>query len=159
MAGKMATGKAENKEGATIKKRRTRVESLVRMISSEAGMTEIEIVKQGIDAPLVKAFLSRNLTDSGFLAEFTGIPRSTIHKRLQSAARFTPGESDRIMTSFRIVDLATRLFEGDREGAMRWLDTPHRLLNGETPRERAQTSSGAAQIERLIGRIEHGNAA
>ena len=52
--------------------------------------------------------------------------------------------------------LVLELFEGDAEGARRWLRTPQRGLGGAVPLELASTEIGARLVENLIGQLEHG---
>jgi uncharacterized protein (DUF2384 family) len=45
---------------------------------------------------------------------------------------------------------------GTREHALKWLETPQRGLGGAVPLEHARTVAGLAEVEELLGRIEHG---
>lgn len=56
----------------------------------------------------------------------------------------------------RLLSLATDMFHGNRDEALRWLESPAYAFKGETPLEHAKTESGAREVETLIGRIEHG---
>ncbi|RBP30719.1 putative toxin-antitoxin system antitoxin component (TIGR02293 family) [Marinobacter pelagius] len=56
----------------------------------------------------------------------------------------------------KLASLAKDMFHGDDEGARRWLKSPARQFNGESPVEHAQTEQGAREVEALIGRIRHG---
>ncbi len=135
------------------------------MVTRASHMTAAQVAVEGVPAAVIAGVVTKSgiVRDdrkrARWISHHSGIPYSTVQKRLKEQANFQPTEADRIMTSFRITDLATSLFNGNREEAIRWLDQPHRLLNGDTPIERAQTSVGAAQVEKLIHRIEHGNAA
>ena len=51
---------------------------------------------------------------------------------------------------------ALQLFEGDSEQARRWLSQPARALGGVSPLAYLDTEAGAAEVRRLIGRLEHG---
>jgi putative toxin-antitoxin system antitoxin component (TIGR02293 family) len=51
---------------------------------------------------------------------------------------------------------AVELFEGDRNAASEWMSSPLQALGGATPNEVVKTELGAHEIEKLIGRIEHG---
>jgi putative toxin-antitoxin system antitoxin component (TIGR02293 family) len=48
------------------------------------------------------------------------------------------------------------LFEGDRDVATEWLTTAQPALGGAVPLDLARTEVGAREIERLVGRLEHG---
>ena len=56
----------------------------------------------------------------------------------------------------RILELAVKLFEGNRDRARQWLCTPARALSGDTPLDRSLTQAGAMEVEKLILRLEHG---
>lgn len=89
------------------------------------------------------------------LARWIGVPLRTLSRR-QRQGRLQPDESDRLLRAWRLFDLAVALFEGDRAAARRWLQGPQPGLGGETPLEFATTEIGAREVERLIGRLEHG---
>ena len=68
----------------------------------------------------------------------------------------TSGESDRLLRTARLFRLAVDLFDGDRQAARQWLQTPKRALGGATPLDHAATEVGAREVEDLVGRAEHG---
>ena len=45
---------------------------------------------------------------------------------------------------------------GSREHTMKWLESPQRGIGGAVPLEHARTATGLAEVEQLLGRIEHG---
>lgn len=51
---------------------------------------------------------------------------------------------------------ALALWDGDEGAARRFLDRPHPLLEGRTPKEVAGTPEGAARVVGLIGRADAG---
>lgn len=89
------------------------------------------------------------------LANITQIKYRTLSRR-KEAGRLEPDESDRLLRLTRIFGRALELFEGSEEAARRWLSKPQRALGGATPLEMAKTEIGALEVERLIGRLEHG---
>ncbi|MEM7307165.1 MAG: antitoxin Xre/MbcA/ParS toxin-binding domain-containing protein [Planctomycetota bacterium] len=91
----------------------------------------------------------------GELAELVQIPPRTMARR-RGEGRLHPDESDRVLRAARILGRASELFEGDLEAARRWLGTPNPALGGRTPLSYARTEIGSREVERLIGRIEHG---
>jgi putative toxin-antitoxin system antitoxin component (TIGR02293 family) len=64
--------------------------------------------------------------------------------------------SDHRLRASRVFAKALELFDGDRDAALRWMQTPLPALGGETPIHIARTELGARQAENLVGRIEHG---
>jgi putative toxin-antitoxin system antitoxin component (TIGR02293 family) len=89
------------------------------------------------------------------ISRFVNIPQRTLTRR-QSEGRLQPDESDRVWRACRIYGQVIGLFEGDAAAARTWLLTPQRGLGGEAPLDFAATEVGAREVERLIGRLEHG---
>jgi len=89
------------------------------------------------------------------LAEFVSVPVRTLARR-ERLGRLLPDESDRLLRGVRLIDLATRLFDGDKAEARAWMKRPRRALGGDSPLQFATTDAGAREIERLIGQLEHG---
>ncbi len=73
-----------------------------------------------------------------------GLPRSILLTMMKAAQR-----------QAKVIARAEDLFES-KANAARWLKSPLRLLGGKTPLEMTETSSGAREVEQLLGRIEHG---
>ncbi|HEX8139703.1 MAG TPA: antitoxin Xre/MbcA/ParS toxin-binding domain-containing protein [Pyrinomonadaceae bacterium] len=89
------------------------------------------------------------------IAELTQIRSRTLHRRKEEG-RLQPDESDRLLRAARLFGRAIELFEGDDDAARHWLSAPQRALGGAVPLSLARTELGALEIERLIGRLEHG---
>jgi putative toxin-antitoxin system antitoxin component (TIGR02293 family) len=83
------------------------------------------------------------------------IPRRTMTRRKREG-RFLPDESDRLLRASRLFGKALELFEGDRDAATEWLTTAQPALGGSVPLDLAKSEVGALEVERLIGRLEHG---
>jgi putative toxin-antitoxin system antitoxin component (TIGR02293 family) len=100
--------------------------------------------------------LGRNLDLSmKDLAELAQIRLRTLHRRKEEG-RLQPDESDRLLRVSRVFARAIELFEGDARAARHWLSAPQRALGGATPLSLAKTELGALEVQRLIGRLEHG---
>src|SRR5882672_1998793 len=83
------------------------------------------------------------------------IPRRTLTRRKREG-RFLPDESDRLLRASRLFGKTLELFEGDREAATEWLTTAQPALGGAIPFDLARSEVGGGEVERLIGRLEHG---
>jgi putative toxin-antitoxin system antitoxin component (TIGR02293 family) len=92
------------------------------------------------------------LTD---IASIIGLPPRTLARR-KSSGRLSSDESEKLLRLSAIFEQAVELFEGDRSGALKWLTTPKRALENETPLAYSRTELGAREVEDLIGRLEHG---
>ena len=64
-------------------------------------------------------------------------------------------ESERGCWVARITNRANEVFE-DSEIAKRWVNEPLMYFQGKTALEYADTEKGCIEVERLLGRIEHG---
>ncbi len=103
--------------------------------------------------------LERVRRETGFpmelLAVSVGISSRTLSRR-RKEKKLSPSESDRLVSVSRLLTLAVRLFENDKEKAFRWFRNPNRALGNLTPLEMAATETGSREVEDLIGRLEHG---
>lgn len=82
------------------------------------------------------------------------VSKQTFQRRLKSGV-LNEAESDRVVRYAQLLALASDLFEDGKAGAQ-WLKTPAPALGNETPLDHATTEMGARNVERLIGRLEHG---
>ena len=89
------------------------------------------------------------------VGSIVNINEKTLERRLKAHARLKPDESERVARLMRIISLATSAFESE-EHAREWLKRPLRALGGQTPLQVAATEPGAREVERVLGRIEHG---
>jgi putative toxin-antitoxin system antitoxin component (TIGR02293 family) len=76
--------------------------------------------------------------------------------RRKKSGRFSPEESERLLRISRLAEQARALFDGDRDDAREWLQTPIPALGNKKPLDLARTEPGGREVEDLIARIEHG---
>jgi putative toxin-antitoxin system antitoxin component (TIGR02293 family) len=115
----------------------------------------IREVMRGFSYRSLIAFESNSGLGLQTLADIIGIPERTLARR-KASGRLAPEESERLLRLSSIFEKAVELFEGDVSGAVNWLTTPKRPLEGQTPLQYARTEIGAREVENLIGRLEHG---
>jgi putative toxin-antitoxin system antitoxin component (TIGR02293 family) len=89
------------------------------------------------------------------VGSIVNINEKTLERRLKAHARLKPDESERVARLMRIISLATSVLESEGR-AREWLKRPLRELGGQTPLQVAATEPGAREVERVLGRIEHG---
>jgi putative toxin-antitoxin system antitoxin component (TIGR02293 family) len=89
------------------------------------------------------------------LADIIGIPERTLARR-KTSGRLSPDESERLLRISRVFGMALDLFEGDREATLKWLTSPRKVLDHQTPLVYSRTELGAREVENLIGRLEDG---
>lgn len=95
------------------------------------------------------AFSAREIADVIRLSDRTWARR-------KEAGKLQPEESDRLLRASRVFGRALELFEGDPDAARQWLLDPQPLLGNAIPLDLAATDVGAIEVERVIGRLEHG---
>ena len=100
----------------------------------------------------VAAFLGLRPAKIGSLVN---INEKTLERRLKAHARLKPDESERVARLMRIISLAASVLESEAH-AREWLNRPLRELGGRTPLQMTATEPGAREVERVLGRIEHG---
>lgn len=83
------------------------------------------------------------------------INEKTLERRLKARARLKPDESERVARLMRIISLSTSVLESEAS-AREWLMHPLRELGGRTPLQMVATEPGAREVERVLGRLEHG---
>lgn len=74
-------------------------------------------------------------------------------RRRRQEGNLSPEESIHLVRLARIVQLALWVYE-DEDRAVRWLTTPKRMLDGETPLEYSDTEPGAEEVTRMLYAIE-----
>jgi putative toxin-antitoxin system antitoxin component (TIGR02293 family) len=112
-------------------------------------------VKRGLPYRAFERLLNNTAIPSEDALVLVNIRQRTLTRRKQEG-RFHQDESDRLVRASRIFGRALSLFEGDRDAARHWLSEPQKGLGGEVPLALARTEVGALEVDRLIGRLEHG---
>jgi len=112
-------------------------------------------VERGLPYRSFEHLVSNTTISSDDALVLVSIPQRTLTRR-KHEGRFHQDESDRLVRASRIFGRALSLFEGDRDAARRWLSEPQRGLGGEVPLTLVRTEVGALEVERLVGRLEHG---
>ncbi|MGQ0702368.1 MAG: type II RES/Xre toxin-antitoxin system antitoxin [Gemmatimonadales bacterium] len=112
-------------------------------------------VERGIEYRFFERLLRIMDLPSRTIADILLIPTRTVHRR-KTEGRLRPDESDRVLRLTRLYGRAIELFEGDHVAALQWLRSPSKALGGATPLVMSKTEPGAIEVERLIGRLEHG---
>lgn len=112
-------------------------------------------VEHGLPYSAFERLIANTSLPSDVVLILVNIPQRTLTRRKREG-RFHQDESDRLVRASRIFARALSLFEGDRDAAKHWLSAPQKALGGEIPLALARTDVGALEVERLIGRLEHG---
>jgi putative toxin-antitoxin system antitoxin component (TIGR02293 family) len=104
----------------------------------------VSLTREGLPADILPALANELAMDRKVVARALGIPERTLSRRL-----------DRIVRLARVLALAADTF-GDTAKASRWLQTPNRVLQGQTPFELLDTDTGVQSVETVLGRIAYG---
>lgn len=84
-----------------------------------------------------------------------GLSVSTAQRR-KISGKMSVCEGEKNVRYTRLLDVALKLMEGNKDRALQWLTTPTRAIGGETPLNFAFIGFGVQQVGYLIGQIEHG---
>ncbi len=156
-----APGKTEPADLAEIRSRLKSGSKLQYFYVALLGLRDYEPLKiyhrvrAGLSFSALERFQRNTALDSDDLSALIQLPPRTLARR-KAAGRLEPEESDRLLRASRVFGRALELFEGDPEAAREWLLDRQPLLGGLAPLELATTDVGALEVERLIGRLEHG---
>lgn len=115
----------------------------------------LRAVEHGLPYSAFERFVVNTSLATDVVLVLVSIPPRTLTRRKREG-RFRQDESDRLVRASRIFGRALSLFEGDRDAAKRWLSEPQKAFGGDVPLTVARTEVGALEVERLIGRLEHG---
>lgn len=115
----------------------------------------IQRISEGLSFSAYSRLLGEMALSQQVLGDVVRIPASTLARR-QREGQLTPAESDRLARIAKVFSDAVDLFEGDKAAARKWLSSPSKALGGETPLKYSKSELGAREVEKLIGRLEHG---
>jgi putative toxin-antitoxin system antitoxin component (TIGR02293 family) len=114
----------------------------------------LEAVRAGLPFAALESLAAQLDLSGEAAAALLQVPRRTLARRRASRV-LSREESDRVA---RVARIAGRTIEvlGTRPKAVAWLRRPLRALGGATPFSLLDTDLGTADVERVLGRIEHG---
>ena len=129
--------------GRTLGLKATSPRELIRQIELGFSFSRLRLLESQSGLPVAR------------IASIIGIPERTLARR-RNSGRLTSDESERLLRVSAVFEKAVDLFEGDRAAALKWLTSPKKALENETPLLYSRTELGAREVENLIGRLEHG---
>ncbi len=115
----------------------------------------VAITRAGLPVGILDEVAKGIQMDRKSIAQVIGMADRTLSRRLNSNARLSPTESDRVVRLARVLALATQTL-GTTEKASRWLQTPNLVLQGHTPFGLLDTDTGVQSVETILGRIAYG---
>ncbi len=126
--------------------------ALGRQVCSERDF--IPLLREGLPYAALERTMEAFSLSRDEVANVLDLPRRTLTRRKQEQ-RLAADESDRLYRMARVMAHAERVL-GSRERAAEWLHRPNRALAGEPPLRLLDTDIGAAEVDDVIGRLEHG---
>lgn len=124
-------------------------------LSAASASELVAEVERGLRFSSLERFKMHTQLTWDAICALVHLPTRTLTRR-RVAGRLDSAESDRLVRAARLFHQMLELFEGDGDAARAWLTRPQRGLGGATPLEFARTETGAREVERLLGRLEHG---
>lgn len=115
----------------------------------------VEKIREGFAPDVIDQLASELGAPQQTILEVAQIAPATLARR-RKHGRLSKQESDRVYRIGSVFKDVTRLFEGDRVEAARWMNRPERALSGNTPLKHLDTEAGAEAVRDLVGRLEHG---
>jgi putative toxin-antitoxin system antitoxin component (TIGR02293 family) len=123
----------------------------------ELSEAPIASIRQGLSVSAFDRLRGVLGCSAAELASALGMATRTLARR-RTAGRLTHEESDRLLRTARLVEVAIYVFESEGAAA-EWMNSPKRLLGGETPLRHADTVLGAREVEDMLFAIEFSAAA
>ena len=114
-----------------------------------------EAVKRGLPFSAFERVCARIALSGTEAVELVASSSRTMARRKSRNQRLSATESDRLTRLARVYAKALDVLE-DEEKARRWLHKPNRSLGGRVPLKFMDTDIGALEVERVLGRLEHG---
>ncbi|MBI5577364.1 MAG: DUF2384 domain-containing protein [Deltaproteobacteria bacterium] len=114
-----------------------------------------EAVKHGLPFSSFERVCEKIALSAAEAIDLVASSSRTMARRKARHQRLNAAESDRLARLARIFARALDVLE-DEEKARRWLHKPNRSLGGRVPLRVMDTDIGALEVERVLGRLEHG---
>lgn len=114
----------------------------------------INILRAGLPVATVEQLrkdINISLQEMGQLIDVS--PRTLTRRKKEG--RLHTDESERVYRLSVLLALAEDVLEG-HAAALRWLKSPKKALDGQTPLEYADTEVGINEVKELLNRIEYG---
>ena len=126
---------------------------LKQKVSSDSELTLL--TRSGLPVKTLLQLAQELAVERKTVARVVGISDRTLSRRIAKDERLTADESDRVVRLARVVAMAMDTL-GTPAKASRWLQSPNRVLEGQTPLSLLDTDTGARSVETVLGRIEYG---
>jgi len=119
-----------------------------------SSVTDANASIAGFSVKIINLIAVETATPVQEILNLVEIPTATYSRR-RTAAHLKKDESDRVYRFAEVFQAALGLHEGDRDAAMRWLNTEAPSLGG-TPLSLVKTNAGARSVLALVDRLDDG---
>jgi putative toxin-antitoxin system antitoxin component (TIGR02293 family) len=113
-----------------------------------------ELVRGGLPFEALAVVMDRYEISRDVACTILHLSRRNFPRR-KAQNRLSADESDRLYRLARVLAHANRVFE-DRDEAADWIRSPNTALGKQQPLTLLDTDIGVQQVDRVLGRIEHG---
>ncbi|MCC7530579.1 MAG: DUF2384 domain-containing protein [Candidatus Melainabacteria bacterium] len=125
---------------------------ILKLLNYDSFQKRQTLIENGMPVSVVETLLKERVLVREDLQKI--IPtRTWARRRLEGV--LNQSETDSLLRLAELFDRAVDTF-ADVDKAISWLRSPCRALGGKVPIEIAYLSSGAAEVERELGRIAYG---
>jgi len=114
----------------------------------------LDAIDRGFETATLDALKKRMELSTADLARWLGTSPRTL-KRREASGRLTAEESDRLFRLARLFERTVEVLESEAD-ARHWLQSEQHAIGGRVPLDIARYEPGAREVERLLGRLEHG---
>ncbi len=131
-------------------------DDLTQLLGTELSSTPelIDAVRRGLPYSVFERVRDTLGVSAQMLTGLIGVPVRTLNKR-KHEGRFSSEESDNLLRVVRVVSKTFDFFD-EPQAARAWLAAPERAFDDDTPLSLLDTETGAQEIFRLLGQLEHG---
>lgn len=113
------------------------------------------LVRRGLKPIVIDQLAKASHLPSADLQRFAGVDRTTVKRRADKGQALPQDAAVKTLTAAELVGQATEVF-GSVEDASEWLITPHPMLQGETPMQRARTPWGLEKVREILVALRYG---
>lgn len=121
-----------------------------------SSLRRIDAVKRGFPARRLTDFLQATNLPRAAVLKVMRMKVADLERKLAGNEKLTLEESERFWRLASIFQMSLTLFDGDSDKAVQWLKSKQRALGQVAPLTHIATEPGAAEVQDLIGRIDHG---
>jgi putative toxin-antitoxin system antitoxin component (TIGR02293 family) len=126
-----------------------------RVVEASSLPDLVDELQQGLPFERLTQFLDESGLSYAEAEGVLRIPRRTLARRREQG-RLSWEESERLHRLSELFQRTLEVFRGNEPESRNWLTRPCRALGDVAPLDMASTETGAREVERVLGRLQHG---